>query len=165
MKNTINETKGWAAVAVGFVACPCHLPITLPILISLTAGTAMGAWLSNNTFLFGSILTVIFLGGLGIGYYWINKEEQPAPKAAAGPMSVVVVTSSVCDSCDDTVSIWKKLKNEHRFKLKIVDVKTKEGRRLAGENNIFSTPVTLINDRVAFRGIPKPDHAIAAVKT
>lgn len=75
MKNSVNEAKGWAAMVVGFVACPCHLPITLPIAISLTAGTATGAWLTNNTFLLASIMTVIFLGGLGLGYYWTNKKE------------------------------------------------------------------------------------------
>lgn len=164
MKNNINETKGGVAVIVGFVTCPCHLPITLPIAISLTAGTATGAWLTNNTLLLGLIMTVIFLGSLGLGYYWINKEEQTAPKWKRGAKNVVIVTSSACDSCEDTVSLWKNLKKEHQFRLKVVDVNSKAGRQLAGEKNIFSTPVTIINNQIAFRGTPKLDHAVAAVK-
>ena len=164
MKNIVNEAKGWVAVVVGFIACPCHLPITLPILFSLTAGTAFGAWLTNNTIMFGIILTVIFLVGLGIGFYWLNEGRRSAPIIAGEPESVVVLTSSVCDSCDYTISLWKSLKEENSFNLKIVDLNTKEGRRLAGEKSIYSTPVTLINDRIAFRGLPKPDQATAAVK-
>lgn len=164
MVNSVNEAKGWVAMVVGFIACPCHLPITLPIAISLTAGTATGVWLTNNTFLLGSIMTVIFLGGLGLGYYWINKEEQSAPKLMHGPKNVVVVTLSACDSCEETVALWKNLKAEHRFKLRVVDLKTKAGRRLAGEKNIFSTPVTIINNQIAFRGTPKRKQAAAAVR-
>ena len=33
----------------GFLACPCHLIITLPLFISLLAGTALGSFLSRNT--------------------------------------------------------------------------------------------------------------------
>lgn len=164
MINNINDMKGRVAMIVGFVACPCHLPITLPIAISLTAGTATGVWLTNNTFLLALIMTVVFLGGLGLGYYWLNKEEHSAPKLERGPKNVVVVTSSACDSCEETVAMWKILQAEHRFKLSVVDLKTKAGRRLAGEKNIFSTPVTIINDQIAFRGTPKLDHAVAAVK-
>ena len=164
MKNNVNEAKGWLAMVVGFVACPCHLPITLPIAISLTAGTATGAWLTNNTILLGSIMTVIFLGGLGLGYYWMNKEEQSAPKLKRGPKNVVVVTSSACDSCEETVALWTNLKSEHRFKLRIVDLKTNAGRRLAGEKNIFSTPVTIINNQITFRGTPRRNQAVAAVR-
>ena len=109
-------------------------------------------------------MTVIFFGRVGLGYYWINKEEQSAPNLKRGPKNVVVVTSSACDSCEETVNLWKNLKMEHRFKLKVVDVNTKAGRLLAGEKSIFSTPVTLINDRIAFRGTPKFDQAAAAVK-
>ncbi|MBW8012179.1 MAG: hypothetical protein FVQ83_13240 [Chloroflexi bacterium] len=165
MKSIVDEAKGWVAVIVGFIACPCHLPITFPILLSLTAGTAFGAWLTNNTIMFGSILTVIFLVGLGLGFYWINETGKSAPNLASGPKSVVVVTSSVCDTCEDTISLWKTLKKDYRFNLKIVDLNTKEGRRFAGEKSIFSTPVTLINDRIAFRGLPKLARATAALKS
>ena len=61
---------------VGFIACPCHLPITLPIAISLTAGTVAGAWLANNVLLIGGVFTALFLAGLGFGFRWLSKEES-----------------------------------------------------------------------------------------
>jgi mercuric ion transport protein len=40
---------GVVLTVTGFLACPCHLIITLPLLISLLAGTALGSFLSRNT--------------------------------------------------------------------------------------------------------------------
>ncbi len=39
---------GTLLTVTGFLACPCHLVITLPLLISLLAGTALGSFLSRN---------------------------------------------------------------------------------------------------------------------
>ncbi|MCB0083603.1 MAG: hypothetical protein KDE47_21835, partial [Caldilineaceae bacterium] len=41
--------RGVLAGAIALVACPCHLPLTFPILLAVTAGTAMSSWLANNT--------------------------------------------------------------------------------------------------------------------
>lgn len=75
-----HQVKGWVAVITAFVACPCHLPITLPLILSLTAGTGLGAWIANNRDLFVALLTVYFLAGLGLGFYWFNKEEKSAAR-------------------------------------------------------------------------------------
>lgn len=40
---------GTLLLVTGFLACPCHLIITLPLLLSLLAGTALGSFLSRNT--------------------------------------------------------------------------------------------------------------------
>jgi hypothetical protein len=40
---------GVVLTVTGFLACPCHLIITLPLLLSLLAGTALGSFLSRNT--------------------------------------------------------------------------------------------------------------------
>lgn len=77
--------KGSVAAVVAFVACPCHLPITLPLLIALTAGTTFGTWLENNTFSVGVISTVIFIGGLGLVFKWMNDAgNMPEAETQAG---------------------------------------------------------------------------------
>ena len=163
LKDNWNEVKGWGAVAIGFITCPCHLPITLPLAISLTAGTATGAWLTNNTVLIWGLFTVLFLVGLAVGYQLLTKEEK-APQVEKGSKSVLVLTSSTCAPCAETISLWRQLKLKHKFKLQVIDIGTRKGRRLAGERNILSTPVTFINDKIKFRGLPNEEHAIAAVK-
>ena len=39
---------GIVLTVAGFLVCPCHLILTLPLLISLLAGTALGSFLSHN---------------------------------------------------------------------------------------------------------------------
>ena len=74
-----HKIKGYVAGFVAFIACPCHLPFTLPLLISLTAGTAFSAWLAapRNVFLVGTISTVIFIGGMALAFKWFNQPHCP----------------------------------------------------------------------------------------
>jgi mercuric ion transport protein len=76
-----HKIKAYVAGTVAFIACPCHLPFTLPLLVSLTAGTAFGAWLSQNTILVGVISTVAFIGGLALAFKWFSQ-----PACAARPI-------------------------------------------------------------------------------
>lgn len=164
MTENRNEIKGWAAVVIGFIVCPCHLPITLPIALSLTAGTAIGAWLTNNTALIWVLFTLLFLGGLAIGFHWLTREEDDAQNLGRGPKTVLVLTSQTCSSCEETASLWRALQPKYKFRLQVLDINTRQGRRLAGEKNILSTPATLINGKVKFRGLPSADRAEAAVR-
>ena len=76
---TLNNIKGYVSAVVALVSCPCHLPITLPLFFGLTAGTALGGWLStgHNTLLFvllvGGGLTVIFIGSTAMAFRWMVK--------------------------------------------------------------------------------------------
>ncbi len=74
--------RGYLAGVVAFIACPCHLPLTLPLLISLTAGTAFGVWIANNVILIGAISTGFFIGGLALAFKWLTQPAcPPNPKA------------------------------------------------------------------------------------
>jgi len=46
----------------GVVTCPCHLPFLLPALAAGLAGTAVGAFISENTGLLIALATVYFVG-------------------------------------------------------------------------------------------------------
>ncbi len=64
--------RAFVAVMAALIFCPCHLPATLPLLIALTAGTAVSAWLSHNTLLAVGISTILFCGGLALALKWTN---------------------------------------------------------------------------------------------
>lgn len=49
-------------IVTGFITCPCHLPFVLPALAALLAGTAAGAFISENTGLLIALATVYFVG-------------------------------------------------------------------------------------------------------
>lgn len=81
------KIKAYVAGIVAFIACPCHLPLTLPLLISLTAGTAFGAWLAYNTVLVGVISTVVFIDGLALAFRWFTQPACPPIPTATPTLS------------------------------------------------------------------------------
>ncbi|RME51827.1 MAG: hypothetical protein D6796_00135, partial [Caldilineae bacterium] len=73
---TWKQLRGYAAGAVAFVTCPCHLPVVWPVLLALTAGTAFGAWLSHNLLLVAALMTATFIGGLALAWRWLWSNRQ-----------------------------------------------------------------------------------------
>lgn len=51
-------------LALALVTCPCHLPVTAPLLLGLLAGTALGSYLSTHMEVLAAVSGVLFLGGL-----------------------------------------------------------------------------------------------------
>ena len=106
--STWHSLKGYLGGAIALIACPCHLPITFPLLLSLTAGTALGSWLAGKFGLVFGLSTVIFIGGLGLAMLW-SGNEKPAPRTPhhsfSVPVAVTIVTSSTCKSCDRAKAI------------------------------------------------------------
>ena len=62
---------GVVLTVTGFLACPCHLIITLPLLISLLAGTALGSFLSRNTGLVYTGAGIYFVIALALGAWFL----------------------------------------------------------------------------------------------
>jgi hypothetical protein len=77
MLHSLQVIKGYLAGIVAFIACPCHLPISLPLLIGLTGGTAFSAWLARNSFLVAAISTVLFIGGTALAITWLSQPNCP----------------------------------------------------------------------------------------
>lgn len=69
----LQKFGGYALGATALVACPCHLPLTLPLLSALLAGTSLGALLSASPqfvvigatgyFVVGLLGAIALLGG------------------------------------------------------------------------------------------------------
>ncbi len=68
---------GVMLTVTGFLACPCHLIITLPLLISLLAGTALGSFLSRNTGLVYSGAGIYFVVALALGAWFLFGKSRP----------------------------------------------------------------------------------------
>ena len=64
-------SKVWGGVLAitGFIACPCHLPLTLPLIIGVLGGTSLGSFVGANTSLVYGIATGYFIVGIGVGVY------------------------------------------------------------------------------------------------
>jgi len=83
--------RGSIWMLTGFLACPCHLPVTIPIILGLTAGTAFAGFLANNLWVVGAISTVYFLVALVLGFSTLKQNDnvniQPVDPVSAAVAS------------------------------------------------------------------------------
>ena len=60
----------------GFLACPCHLPLTLPFVLSVLGGTGIGSYIGANQGLVYGIFTGYSVVGIGVGLYLLNRKRR-----------------------------------------------------------------------------------------
>ncbi len=80
----MNKVWGGVLVVTGFIACPCHLVITLPLILGVLGGTGLGAFLSDNQGLVYGVATGYFIVGLAAGWYLLNRR-----RSKSGPASLL----------------------------------------------------------------------------
>ena len=96
--------KGYVAGAVAFLTCPCHLVLTLPLILALTGGTVAGDWLAANTITIYAVFTIFFLGSLALAGKWLKCDNAAVIPAGDGPADAALVSSRACSSCTDAGS-------------------------------------------------------------
>ena len=75
-----HSIRVFVAGGLAFMICPCHLPLTLPVLLALTAGTAVGGWLANNIVIIYAASIILFVGGLSLAGKWLMANETVSKK-------------------------------------------------------------------------------------
>jgi len=82
---------------------------------------------------------------------------------------VVLVVSSKrlkagCPTCEATKKFWRNLREKYKFGYQEIDIDTREGRDFAEKHSVLSAPTTVIDDKVAFVGLPNRDEAIKIIE-
>ena len=72
----MSKTAGYSLLVTGFLACPCHLIVTLPLAVALLGGTAVGAFLAQNETLVFGLAFAYFLAALGGGLFLMNSKRR-----------------------------------------------------------------------------------------
>ncbi len=75
-KNIWHRIGGYLAAGLALVACPCHLIVTLPLLFSVTAGTAIGVFLEQNLYGVIAVSIIAFICGLILAFRWLGSSES-----------------------------------------------------------------------------------------
>lgn len=60
-------------MGTAFISCPCHLVFSLPLVIGLLGGTALGTALAAHTGLVVAVMTAYFLVALIGGSYLLSR--------------------------------------------------------------------------------------------
>ena len=84
----MRRMSGVVLTVTGFLACPCHLIVTLPLLASLLAGTALGSFLIRNTGLVYTIAGIYFVVALMLGVWFLFGQAHGSSK-----------TDGTCPAC------------------------------------------------------------------
>ena len=83
------ERRGRRWIFGSFALCPCHLPLTLGILVTVFGGTAAGAVLRDNTVLAGLAISAAWIAGTWRGFRLVRRGRRGAclvPPARPGPL-------------------------------------------------------------------------------
>jgi mercuric ion transport protein len=79
------ERRGRWWLAVSFLFCPCHLPLTLGLLASVLGGTALGGLLRDHGWVAGLVIAATWLAGTARGLTWIRRAERGELTCAVRP--------------------------------------------------------------------------------
>jgi hypothetical protein len=89
----MRRLSGAGLMVSGVMACPCHLIVTLPVLVGLLAGTTLGDVLTHHTGLIYTGTGLYFVGALALGYWcWFGPNR---PKQDVG---------AACSTCEPGAS-------------------------------------------------------------
>ncbi len=80
-------------------------------------------------------------------------------------MKVILIHADWCQICRATKMLWSELRAKYPFDYEKVNLTSPEGMEYVKKYAIHSVPATLIEDRVAFFGLPEREKAIEAVKS
>ena len=70
------ERRGRWWLLASFLACPCHLPITLAVLGTVLGGTAAGVALREHTVTAGLLIAVVWIAGTARGLLLVRRAER-----------------------------------------------------------------------------------------
>ena len=77
---------------------------------------------------------------------------------------VIIITTKICPYCSPAKKLWRELQKQYSFEYEELDATSERGQELVKRFNIKTVPTTIINDRIAFIGVPPKEKAIEAVK-
>jgi len=80
VEERMSRVWGGVLAVTGFVACPCHFPLTLPLILGVLGGTGIGSFIGANTSLVYGIAAGYFIVAVGVGWYFlVGKRAARSP--------------------------------------------------------------------------------------
>ena len=70
------KVRGGVAVTISILTCPCHLPVTVPLMLALLAGTPIAAWLIQHVGWVYGVMAGVFILSFGLACLWTNPLKE-----------------------------------------------------------------------------------------
>lgn len=70
------ERRGRRWIFGSFVFCPCHLPLTLGVLATVSGGTVVGALLRDHALVAGAVITTAWVAGTWRGFRLVRVAQR-----------------------------------------------------------------------------------------
>jgi len=80
-------------------------------------------------------------------------------------MKVTLIHADWCAVCQATKKLWTERGKEYQFEYEEINLTSPVGIEYVKKYSIHSVPVTLIDERVEFFGLPEKNKAIEAVRS
>ena len=74
------KIRSGAMFVVSFATCPCHLPITMPLVLVLLAGTPLAVWVTQHSGWVYAVMAGVFLLSLALGLIWMRSSDKTLEK-------------------------------------------------------------------------------------
>ena len=78
--------------------------------------------------------------------------------------TVELVYTTTCVYCAPAKKLFKDLQKEIPFDYKEIDATSPEGQKLVSKFQIMAVPTIIIDDKVAFVGLPNKNAVVKALK-
>lgn len=81
------ERRGRRWIFGSFALCPCHLPLTLGILVTVSGGTAIGTLMRDHAAAAGAVITIAWVAGTWRGFRLVRLAQRgacPVPTGTTG---------------------------------------------------------------------------------
>jgi len=72
MNRSFAKARGFLAAGVALLFCPCHLVITLPLVLGVLGGTVYGRFLQSHMGLLLAVSFVFFMGATVFAVRWLT---------------------------------------------------------------------------------------------
>ena len=79
-------------------------------------------------------------------------------------VKVILITAKACPACPFAKQVWSDLRKEHNFEYEEVDAMSEKGKKLVQKFFIEAVPTTIIDDKIAFIGVPDKNKARKMVR-
>ena len=82
------KIRSGTMLVISFITCPCHLPITLPLILALLAGTPVAVWLTQHVgWVYGVMTGVFFLSVNVVAFLWTGSTNEKKGSEVCEPRS------------------------------------------------------------------------------